>query len=168
VIAFNFEYHLLYASLMYLIVNEYYNQQNIHLGLLGIIGYLLAFFLPDIDIKSKASKKLPVISWAIQLFTLHRGFTHSLLFVMIVYAIFSVIGIYELKVGAMTGITSHLITDISTPMGVSLLWPLPVKIKLPIVRYFKRTVQLAWILILMYILTEIDKIILEVQKFNFK
>lgn len=167
-IAFNFEYHLLYANLMYLILNEYYKQHNIHLGFLGIVGYLLTFSLPDIDITSKASKKIPVIPCIIQLFTKHRGFTHSIFALFIIYNIFNLTGFHNLAIGAGIGYASHLITDMSTNNGITLFWPLPIRIKIPIIRHFKKITQILWILILTYILAEYDEIIVLIQNLHFK
>jgi len=152
---------------MYLIVNEYYTHQNIHLGLLGIIGYLLAFFMPDIDTNSKISNKLPLISWVIQIFTKHRGFTHSLLALIIVYNIFAMIGYQALTIGATVGYASHLITDLTTHHGITLFWPIPFKVKIPIINKFTKLMHITWILILMYILTEYEYFIIMIQKLHF-
>lgn len=81
-----------------------------------IVGSLL----PDIDVGSSKLGRYNPFAIIIP----HRGVTHSLLFTVLVGAIYKPLAI---------GILTHLILDMLNPKGVSLLWPMPLKIHLPII-----------------------------------
>lgn len=76
--------------------------------------------LPDIDVGSSKLGRYNPLSFVIP----HRGVTHSLLAVGLIYWLYE-----PLAIGMMT----HVILDMLNPRGVSLLWPLPFKVKLPII-----------------------------------
>lgn len=92
----------------------------------------LGSLLPDIDHpQSMLSGWIPG-SFLISVFTRHRGFTHSILFCMLVPAVLWVaissgatIAIpYIYPLALVLGMVSHLIADMLTPAGVPLLFPI--------------------------------------------
>jgi len=80
-----------------------------------------AAVLPDIDTPgSFIGKKLPFFSF----FFRHRGFTHSLMFAVLVYLlVYRFLGV-ELALYAAAGFGSHILLDMLNPSGVELFWPL--------------------------------------------
>lgn len=66
----------------------------------------------------------------------HRGFTHSLLglvlFSTVVYIGTSEFNVHEAYVGFIVGYVSHLALDIITTQGIELLFPIKKNIKLPL------------------------------------
>ena len=107
--------------------------------LAALIGSsLIGAVILDIDKKNTTiSNRHPVVSFFTRLFTTHRGFTHSLLSMVItgslVYIISSAI-VPNLKnpvcSGYLLGYLSHLILDMLNPKGVPLFFPCKVKISL--------------------------------------
>ena len=90
-----------------------------------VSGLLLTFgsILPDIDHhNSFLGKNIPFVA---KLFK-HRGFTHSLVFATLIWFFNQWIAY---------GILVHILLDLMTTNGVSLLWPLDFKIRLPFARY---------------------------------
>lgn len=83
--------------------------------------------LPDIDHSgSTFGRKIKPISRRIE----HRGVTHSLLFLLAMTVISPYIGI---------GILTHIVLDLFNPNGVKLLYPLKIKVKVPIISHFIKT-----------------------------
>lgn len=77
--------------------------------------------LPDIDHEhSTLGHHVPFISKHLS----HRGFTHSIVFLLICTAISPYLGI---------GIMTHIILDTLNTVGVQMLWPLKKKIKIPVI-----------------------------------
>lgn len=77
--------------------------------------------LPDIDhTHSALGHYVPCISKRL----VHRGFTHSLFFMLICLAISPYFGI---------GILTHIVLDIFNTVGVQLFWPWRQRIKFPII-----------------------------------
>ncbi|SFU66106.1 metal-dependent hydrolase [Xenorhabdus koppenhoeferi] len=104
-------------------------------------GVLLASLLPDIDHPSSTLGRLfRFISIPIAKLCGHRGFTHSLLALMVGMTLFQT----EIPsnwpiptdfIHAMVvGYISHLIADMLTPAGIPLLWPLRTRFCIPILR----------------------------------
>lgn len=92
----------------------------------GAVGGLI----PDIDHKNSIlSKKVPVISWIVRLFSGHRGLFHCPLFyILIATGIYSFLlpemewikcGFY----GLFAGIFSHLLLDACTVHGIPMFFP---------------------------------------------
>ena len=87
--------------------------------------------LPDIDHKgSTISKNSPIISFFIRLLFTHRGFTHSLLSLILMtglmYGIAAMIGAgigYWIAIGFGAGYASHILLDSFNPKGVPLFFP---------------------------------------------
>lgn len=81
--------------------------------------------LPDIDHSATMlGKAMPIVP---KLFK-HRGFTHSLLFSTIIAFI---------DVWMCYGTLIHCISDMMTKQGISLLYPIEKKFKLPLAKYAK-------------------------------
>ncbi|QJC33930.1 metal-dependent hydrolase [Enterobacteriaceae endosymbiont of Donacia cinerea] len=100
---------------------------------------IITCLLPDIDNpKSILGRRIKILSYLINKIFGHRGFTHSLLSVLILsFIIFSIHlklnCIFDVKLGLIIGYCSHIIADILTPYGVPLLWPYKKKFKLPLI-----------------------------------
>lgn len=93
-----------------------------------------ASLLPDIDkINSKIGRKLPVLSIPINIIFGHRGFTHSLLAAGLLYYL-SLQFLPEYVLIVTIGYLSHLLLDSLNPMGVAWLWPLPFRLRIPLIR----------------------------------
>ena len=81
--------------------------------------------LPDIDHSATMlGKAIPIVP---KLFK-HRGFTHSLLFSTIIAFV---------DVWMCYGTLIHCISDMMTKQGISLLYPIERKIRLPLAKYAK-------------------------------
>lgn len=90
--------------------------------------------LPDIDTPtSKVGRASPVISTIINITFGHRGLFHSLLAAGLIYLLvskfFPAYSIY-----CLVGYLSHLLLDCLTPSGVPLLWPIPYRFRIPVVK----------------------------------
>jgi inner membrane protein len=158
VVVFNYEYHLLFAVLILLVIEKYILPG---LGIVAIFGCLASFYIPDLDSKtSKPSKSIPIISktisWIIRLFTKHRGITHSLLFMFMISSIaFQLCGYsadLDFFYGVIIGYSSHLFSDMFTPMGVPLLWPIKFRFKIPILSSFPKLSVVLLTIIFLYLL----------------
>lgn len=102
-------------------------------------GALLTSLLPDIDHpRSTIGQRLKWISAPIARTFGHRGFTHSLLAIVVSLLLL------QLEVprswpiptdvlhGMVLGYLSHLLADMLTPAGVPLLWPCRWRFRLPL------------------------------------
>lgn len=90
-------------------------------------GLLVTFgsILPDIDHASSfLGKNIPLIH---KLFK-HRGFTHSLLFCVVIFLLNKWIAY---------GVAVHILLDTSTKNGVKLFWPSNINIRFPFARFIK-------------------------------
>lgn len=96
----------------------------------GAVGGLL----PDIcHGGSKIGRKFPILSKIINTIFGHRTFTHSLLFLLLVWIVLEMlIPIDAIKVGVLVGMISHLILDAATKNGIKLLYPLQVTVRFPV------------------------------------
>lgn len=96
----------------------------------SVIGSLI----PDIcHTKSTIGRKLPIISHLINFVFGHRTFTHSLLFMIILYIALSVIGVpTAYTVAFITGVASHILLDFMTTTGVSIFYPVKERFSSPI------------------------------------
>lgn len=90
--------------------------------------------LPDIDIPtSKVGRASPIISTIINIAFGHRGLFHSLLAAGLIYLlILKFFPAYSLY--CLIGYLSHLLLDCLTPAGVPLLWPIPFRFRVPIIK----------------------------------
>jgi inner membrane protein len=99
----------------------------------------LGALLPDLDTrKSYISKKWPYLSKFISKRCKHRGFTHSLLFLLILLEFLKLIIVIGenniilicISYGILSGYASHIILDAFTYEGVDLFFPLGFNLKL--------------------------------------
>lgn len=112
-------------------------------GPLGIAVGTFGGLLPDIDhTQSTLGKKIKPISKLLK----HRGGTHSIFFVLLVYFIFYYLIMFlgfdkywlELRYIAI-GVISHLILDMCNKRGVQLFFPIKGEITFPIINIKTRT-----------------------------
>lgn len=96
----------------------------------GAVGGLL----PDIcHGGSKIGRKMPVLSKIINTIFGHRTFTHSLLFLILVWLLLEIfIPINAAKTGVLAGMVSHFILDAATKNGIKLLYPLKITVRFPV------------------------------------
>ncbi|UDG80542.1 metal-dependent hydrolase [Candidatus Annandia pinicola] len=125
--------HFIFALSTIIIVNKIYFFNNFCkiIFFKSILGCIFTCFLPDLDHpNSIIGKKLKYISILFYKLFGHRGFTHSILSIIIFYYILNLIILLNIKISNyliyfMTiGYTSHIIADMFTYQGVPLLWPL--------------------------------------------
>ncbi|EKU45837.1 metal-dependent hydrolase [Staphylococcus massiliensis] len=93
----------------------------------------LSSLLPDIcHASSKVGRKFKLLSFVIRTVFGHRTFTHSLLFMGIIYVLLNFIHTPNYYVFPIIGgICSHIILDMLTKRGVKLLYPIPISVKFP-------------------------------------
>lgn len=124
-------------------IMNYLIKYNISYGLLSIAIYFYASHIgslfPDIDMKgSFISKSHPLIHKIFGKRLRHRGFTHSLLAMIILYIFIKNfiqisnedIIIISMCYGFFIGYASHLILDLITKEGVELLYPFKINISI--------------------------------------
>lgn len=98
------------------------------------IGSLaLGALLPDIDhTGSSIGRKVPLIDNIISTIFGHRSFTHSFLFLVLVFFLFQQISWpKEIESGILLGMFSHMVLDMLTKQGIKFLWPLKINIGIP-------------------------------------
>lgn len=118
-------------------IMKYLIKYNISYGLLSIAIYFYASHIgslfPDIDMKNSfISKSHPIVHRIFGKRFRHRGFTHSLLAMIILYIFIKKfieisnndIIILSICYGFFVGYASHLILDLITKEGIELLYPL--------------------------------------------
>ena len=100
----------------------------------AIIVSGISALLPDIDkFNSKMGRAAPVLSIPISIIFGHRGFLHSLLAAGLLYLItLKLLPSYALY--SLVGYLSHLFLDCLTPSGLPLLWPIPFRFRIPVIR----------------------------------
>lgn len=142
--------------------------------LVGTAGLLIGALIPDIDHgNSYISKKLKPVSRITSKVFKHRGWTHSVIGLVVmtylVYIIFKFVDleIYHLESlakGFFIGVLSHIILDMLTPAGVSLFSPIynkRIKLTTGIIKDFsnisKEDKKIAVLLILIAFLTNVVK-----------
>lgn len=111
-----------------------------------IPGSLITCLLPDIDHpKSRLGRRLKWISLPINHTFGHRGFTHSILAVIVYIIIFNfcfissnIIIPIDAMHGMVLGYCSHILADMLTITGVPLFWPLQFRFRLPIISSSKK------------------------------
>ncbi|PCK20037.1 hypothetical protein CEY02_15465 [Bacillus pumilus] len=110
-------------------VAYYYGLDPITMTAAGSVGALI----PDLcHTKSKIGRKFPLLSTLISSVFGHRTFTHSLLFLLIIYFIATTyIPNDSLSIGLLVGMASHLILDAGTVNGIKFLFPATIKVRLP-------------------------------------
>ncbi|MBS3133994.1 metal-dependent hydrolase [Candidatus Woesearchaeota archaeon] len=108
-------------------ISTFYYFSNINKFLFIFVVFVSSVFL-DIDEKhSNISHKLKPLSTIISFIFKHRGFVHSLLFIILFSAtIFIFLGNYYIPF--IIGALSHLFLDALTPAGIKLFYPFNIKI----------------------------------------
>lgn len=95
----------------------------------------IASLLPDMDHpNSYVGNKVPLVPTLTRMALGHRGALHSLLAAIALGMVF--IGVWgkEFGMAVAAGYLAHLLGDVFTKSGVPLLWPLPLMVKVPLVR----------------------------------
>ncbi|MEI4790192.1 metal-dependent hydrolase [Bacillus sp. FJAT-53060] len=107
----------------------YYGFDPVAMAAAGSAGALI----PDLcHTKSKIGRKFPLLSTLISSVFGHRTFTHSLLFLLIIYFVATTyIPNDSLSIGLLVGMASHLILDAGTVNGIKFLFPATIKVRLP-------------------------------------
>lgn len=127
------DYNLLYKLLLFIVCF-----QSANLGAL----------LPDLDTKkSYISKKWPYLAKFISKRCKHRGFTHSLLFLILLNTFLKfIISVGENNIilicfsyGVFLGYMSHIVLDLFTYEGVDLFFPLGFNIKFSRIKTSSKT-----------------------------
>ncbi|AOC55476.1 MULTISPECIES: metal-dependent hydrolase [Bacillus] len=110
-------------------VAYYYGLDPVIMAAAGSAGALI----PDLcHTKSKIGRKFPLLSTLISSVFGHRTFTHSLLFLLIIYFLATTyIPNDSLSTGLLVGMASHLILDAGTVNGIKFLFPASIKVRLP-------------------------------------
>lgn len=110
-------------------VAYYYGLDPVTMAAAGSVGALI----PDLcHTKSKIGRKFPLLSALISSVFGHRTFTHSLLFLLIIYFLATTyIPNDSLSIGLLVGMASHLILDAGTVNGIKFLFPASIKVRLP-------------------------------------
>jgi inner membrane protein len=87
--------------------------------------------LPDIDQPGRwISNRLFILAWPFH-WLKHRGLTHSLVALALIFASLTYAKIDpSYSIAFMCGWASHLVADMLTVQGIELLWPIPFRIKL--------------------------------------
>lgn len=119
------------------ILNNYLLIYQLLLIILYFRAVNIGALFPDIDLKSSyISKRYPLISKFLGKKFKHRGFTHSLLCLIVLYIVYIFfiyisnwnVVIEILCYGFWFGYASHIFLDLFTHQGVELLFPLKINI----------------------------------------
>lgn len=98
---------------------------------------ILGSSFPDIDQpKSRIGQQLPVVSSLVRSSFGHRGFCHSLLFLLLIHYLVSIFlpSMAFYSYAFIAGAASHLFFDMFNSPGVPLLWPLKVRVRFAKIR----------------------------------
>ena len=151
-IIFEYKWHLIFAFLtlfVLLIITPF------KISFLFIIGLFIGCTLPDIDTKKSTINNLLIITKPCSILFTHRGFTHSFICFVAISYFSSLLDFYfnlnGFSLGIFIGYLSHIVTDMFTPMGIQLLWPLPIFIKVPILSYNQKISKIFLIAIFLFI-----------------
>ncbi|WWP00106.1 MAG: metal-dependent hydrolase [Candidatus Dasytiphilus stammeri] len=94
---------------------------------------ILTSLLPDIDHpRSMIGQRVKCLSYPIAYLFGHRGFTHSLLAVIVYSFLIRKILPPDVQYGMLIGYLSHLSADFFTSYGIPLLWPLSWRFRFPL------------------------------------
>ncbi|WWO99736.1 MAG: metal-dependent hydrolase [Candidatus Dasytiphilus stammeri] len=94
---------------------------------------MLTSLLPDIDHpRSIIGQRFKCLSYPIAYIFGHRGFTHSLLAVIVCGYLIRNLLPPDVQYGMLIGYIGHLTADFLTSAGIPLLWPLPWRFRLPL------------------------------------
>lgn len=123
-----------------------------------IVGSIVACLLPDIDHpKSWLGQKLKWFSIPISKLFGHRGFTHSVLAIIIfsifLHLCFSFYNLLPIDIVQIMIISyiSHIMADMLTPFGVPLFWPILFRFRIPIINTNKNKINEQIFCLMMFI-----------------
>lgn len=115
-----FKTHLFFGFLAGLIALDFLDIKNKFLFL--IITIIFSIF-PDVDHEnSKINKKL-IITKIFSILFKHRGFVHSIFFVLVLFLIAIYFNYFDVGYGVLTGYLAHLAIDGLTKNGVKMFYP---------------------------------------------
>lgn len=126
--------HMLFGVSAYVGYRHYNNIELITAPWL-YLSVAVGSIFNDIDTpKSYLGRRTRPFSDIIHLTFGHRGFTHSLLFLIVSLSLFTYldVGSQPLIMGFIFGMSTHVFADFLTKEGVPLFWPLTEKYKSPI------------------------------------
>jgi len=113
--------HLMVGVLVGLLVRSFLSGGNY---IVFFFLVLLGSILPDIDEgNSKITKWTGLLGKVISLFSRHRGFFHSLFFVILATLVVRMVGGYYYAWGLFLGLMGHLCSDGLTKAGVNFFCP---------------------------------------------
>lgn len=113
--------HLLLGVLIALVAGDFISGGSY---LVFFLLVLLGSLLPDIDeSRSKMVRLSGVVGMAVSFFSKHRGFFHSLAFVVLVTLISRLFLGYYYAWALFLGLVGHLLADAATRKGVNLFYP---------------------------------------------
>ncbi|MFC0472571.1 metal-dependent hydrolase [Halalkalibacter kiskunsagensis] len=96
---------------------------------------LFGAIIPDIcHPRSMIGRTVPLLSNLLSKMFGHRSITHSLLFIFLIYfglEQFEFRGSYDLQLGIVVGVISHILLDLLTPQGTKLFYPIKSNIRIP-------------------------------------
>lgn len=123
--------------------NKFLNEYSLIYKFILLTIYIYFSYLgslsPDIDMRgSYISKRFPLLYKRLGSKFKHRGFTHSLIFVLFLCYIFNLLTKYSdnnivflcLSSGFIVGYISHLCLDIITKEGIQIFYPMPINFSL--------------------------------------
>ncbi|MED1204563.1 metal-dependent hydrolase [Heyndrickxia acidicola] len=116
------------AGLLYLSVNSANDP------LLFVSSCAVGALIPDIDhTGSTLGRKIPLLDNVISGLFGHRTFTHSLLFLFLAFLLFKFTHWnIDFEFGILIGMFSHMVLDALTKEGIQFLWPLKIRIRIPL------------------------------------
>ncbi|WP_227936325.1 metal-dependent hydrolase [Alkalihalobacillus deserti] len=127
--------HILGGIAAAVIWQKYFNipiQDPIYFYSAAIVGSII----PDIcHPKSIIGRRVPILSRAFSKIFGHRSLSHSLLFMVLLYLLFQQLTFYgatSIEIGLLVGVGSHILLDAMTVQGVKFLYPINMKIRLPL------------------------------------
>ena len=122
-----FRTHLAFAFLIGLIFLNFFSFEFNKYLFLSII--LVSSIIPDVDLSgSKIGRRIKPLSNIFNFLFGHRGFLHSLLFVLILFLIFIFVKKEILGLALFLGFFSHLFLDSLTKEGIRFFYPLKFKV----------------------------------------
>ncbi len=113
--------HLLFGILIVFVVKGFISGGNY---LVFFLLVLLGSVLPDIDVKgSKVNKWGGFVGSIISFFSRHRGFFHSLSFVVLIVLLMKLFFNEYYAFALLLGLAGHLFLDLMTKKGIMPLYP---------------------------------------------
>src|SRR5699024_10141722 len=122
--------HLVGGDESALVVASATSYDSTTLSISGAVGGLLQDICHSV---SESGRKLPFEHRIVYIIFGHRTFTHSLLFLLIIWILSETFLTSEsITYGLLTGMVSHFILDAATKSGIKLLYPASLTVRFPI------------------------------------